>query len=219
MTLELAASNAVVTAHQFNPSLIGQLWLVRNGLLEEEDFHAGCVFSDVVAQVNSRDFRLMVVPQQCQFTPTVEPEREQELVVSKVGTIVQTLPHTPFRAIGLNFTWHLKVEDSDIPMISRKLFCVKDGSIYREFVGEDSRFGAYMSKDAFGGRLKLDIKPVIVPKEDQPDEKIQFAFNFHRDVMSEADPASCIEQMLHQWDEARSESRRIANAAMSEELV
>lgn len=217
MSFELVAPNAVIVAHQFNPSVIGQLWLVRNGLLEEDDFRPGCVFTDMVVQVNSREFDLMVVPQQCQFSPRVDQQREQELAIDKVGSIVHSLPHTPFRAIGLNFTWHLSPEDNDASSISRALFFRESGPLHREFDVPDARFGGYMSKDAFGGRLKLDVKPITVKKEDEELEKIQFVFNLHRDVADEEDPVGCIEHVLHQWNEVRDESSRIVHAIMRKE--
>lgn len=217
MSFELVTPNAVIVAQQFNPSIIGQLWLVRNGLLEEDDFRPGCVFSDMAVQVNSQEFDLMVVPQQCQFTPRVDQQREQELAVGKVGSIVRSLPHTPFRAIGLNFTWHLSPEDQDVPSISRALFFLEGGPLHREFDVPDARFGTYMSKDAFGGRLKLDVKPIPVKREEEKLEKIQFAFNLHRDVADEKDPVGCIEHVLHQWNEVRDESSRIVHEIMKGE--
>ena len=217
MSFELVTSNTVVVARQFNPSVIGQHWLVRNGLVDEDGFLPGCVFTDVVVQVNSRDFDLMVVPQQCQLSPRVHREREQELVVNKVGQIARLLPHTPYRGVGMNFIWHVVPEASDVPTISRGLFCIKAGPLYREFPDQDARFGAYMSKDALGGRLKLDVKPIIVNREGEEVERIQFAFNFHRDVANEEDPVARIEEMLHHWNEARDESSRIVQSTMREE--
>jgi len=219
MSFELVTSNTVIVAQQFNPSVITQLWLVRNGLLDEDDFRPSCVFTDMVVKVNSREFDLMVVPQQCQFSPRVDRHREQELVADKVGTIARSLPHTPYRAVGLNFTWHLIPEGSDVPTISRGLFFIEDGPLHREFADQNAHFGAYMSKGALGGRLKLDVKPITVNREGENEEveRIQFAFNFHRDVADEEDPVDCIEYMLHQWNEARDESSRIVHVAVREE--
>ena len=140
MSFELVASNMVIVAHQFNPSVISQLWLVRNGLLEEGDFLPGCVFTDMAVQVNSEEFALMVIPQQCQFSPRVDRQREQELVIDKVGAIAKSLPHTPYRAVGLNFTWQLVPEGGDVPTISRGLFFVEDRPLDREFADSSGRF-------------------------------------------------------------------------------
>ncbi len=217
MSFELAASSVVIVAQQFNPSVMGQLWLVRHEILGEDDLRPGSVFTDVMVQVNAREFSLMVVPHQCQFSPQVNRESEQELVIEKVGAIVRTLPHTPFRAVGLNFTWHLMPEASDVPAISRSLFFVEGGPLHQEFADEDARFGAYLSKNALGARLKLDVKPITTSVEDEEVERIQFVFNFHKDVADEEDPVDCIEHLLRQWDNAREESSRIALSTMKGE--
>ncbi|MBN2295611.1 MAG: hypothetical protein JXM70_24485 [Pirellulales bacterium] len=217
MSLELVLSNVVIAARQFNPSVIGQLWLVRNGLLGEDDFLQGCYFTDMAVQIKSREFDLMVVPPQCQFSPRVAQDQEQNLLVEKVGTIAKLLSHTPYQAIGLNFTWHLIPEDTDVHTISREWFYKEDGPLHREFDIENARYGAYMSKDAWGGRLKLDVKPVSIDREGEKYEIIQFAFNFHRDVVDEENPVACIEQTLRQWNNVRDESSRIAHATITGE--
>ena len=211
MSFELVASNAVIAARQFNPSIIGQIWLVRNGILKEDDFLPGCLYTDAVVQVKSREFDLMVIPQQCQFAPKVDRAQEQGLLVDKVGTIARSLPHTPYRAIGLNFTWHLIPKADDIHSILRGLFFKEDGPLHREFDIENARYGAYMSKDAWGGRLKLDVKPITVDSDEEKMEKIQFAFNFNMDVVGKEDPVACIEQVLQQWNNVHDESSRIVH--------
>ncbi len=219
MSFELVASNAVIAARQFNPSVIGQLWLVRNGILKEDDFCTGCLYADTVVQVKSREFDLMVIPQQCQFAPKVDRAHEQGLLVDKVGTIARLLPHTPYRAIGLNFIWHLSLEAADIHSISRDLFFKEDGPLHHEFDIENARYGAYMSKDMWGGRLKLDVKPITVDSDEKQTEKIQFAFNFNRDVVDEEDPVACIEQVLQQWNNVRDESSRTVHKTTLGEQV
>lgn len=220
MSLELVGSNTVIVAQQFNPSVMSQLWLVRNGLLNDDDFLPGCVFTDMLVQVRSREFQLVVVPPQCQFSPSVEVEREQEVIVAKVGSIVRTLPHTPYRGIGLNFVWHLVPDDGDVRSTSRALFFREDGPFHQDFTDENSRFGAYMSKDALGVRMKIDAKPIIV-NQHQKDERelIQFACNFHTDIAPDDDGVAKIEQVLGRWNEAREESSRIVHAAVSEEIT
>jgi len=217
MTLKLVGANVVIVAQQFNPSIISQLWLVRNGLLQEDDFRPGCVFSDMVAQVNASQFRMLVVPDQCQFSPAVPSDQEQALVVDKVGMIARSLPHTPFRAIGLNFLWHLDPADHDVRSVSRDLFFVANSPLYEEFAVQDARFGAYMSKDAFGGRLKLDVKPLTIQHEGRDEERIQFAFNFHLDLGNLEDPVGSIEESLHRWNEVREGSSRIVHLTKREE--
>ena len=219
MSLELVGSNTLVVAQQFNPTILSQSWLSRNGILAEVDFRKGCIFTDMAVQVEADEFHLLVVPPQCQFTPRVEVERQQRLVVDKVGRIVRYLPHTPYRAVGLNFTWHLTPEDGDTPAASRRLFFMESGPLHKEFVDANPRYGAYMSKDVFGVRMKLDAKPLIlnVGEEDER-ELLQFSFNFHKDVWKEESPVDCIEETLQKWDEAHSEALRIVQSVHAKML-
>ena len=214
--MELAGSNVVITAHHFNPSIFSQLWLVRNEILGEDDFASGCLFSDQAANVESEQFGLLVVPPQMQFVPRLPPDQQGDLVSNKVGSIVRALPHTPYKAIGLNFLWHVEPEDADVSALTRKLFYDPDRTICQLFDVADARFGAYFSKDILGCRLKLDVKPITRETKDEPRELVQFAFNFHLDLPQEANETIvAIEGDLRIWDDARMETARIVEQTMS----
>lgn len=218
MTIDPAKSNVVVAARQFNPSIFKQLWLVKNDIVDEDDFGDGCWFSDPAVNVETGRFGLLVVPPQLQFVPKVSPEEQERLIVEKVGAVVGALPHTPYTAVGLNFFWHLRPEVSDVPALTRRLFHVPEKPLFRQFESQDARFGGYFSKDILGCRLKLDIKPILLPsaEEEEKIEVLQFAFNFHLDVPQEGDDAvRCIHRQLEHWDEARTEATRIVEEATS----
>jgi len=210
MPIELARSNLVITAHQFNPSIFSQLWLVRNEIVREDEFSAGCLFSDQAVNVESEQFGLLVVPPQMQFVPKAPPDRQADLVSEKVGAIVRTLPHTPYNAIGLNFLWHVEPEHGDVAALTRKLFYDPDRRICQLFDAEDARFGAYFSKDMLGCRLKLDVTPITRQTQDERRELVQFAFNFHLDLPQEANQIiAAIDRQLRIWDDAAAEAARI----------
>lgn len=213
MKVEPGTSNAVIVAHQFNPSVVNQLWLVDNGIVSREEFQEGCVFSDMVVNVNARDFSLFVSPEQLQFVPKVSEETEGALLQRILGKFVQSVPHTPFAGLGINFVWI--VSDEDVVGLSRKLFFRQDAPLYTSFDSKDARFGAYMSKDFNGGRLKLDIKPVTVKvlETGVSVERLQFAFNFHFDVQPGTRGAHQICDFLNNWDAAASEAKNLMTIA------
>src|SRR5262249_55230541 len=74
MRRELVGSSVVIVARNFNPSVTSQLWLARNGVVEEGDFLPGCIFTDLLVQVRTRRFSLLFTPEQLQFVP--EPGEE-----------------------------------------------------------------------------------------------------------------------------------------------
>jgi len=215
MRLELVNATTVLVAQQFNPTIVRDHWLIKHGLVAEDDFEGGCTYTDAFVNVQSKEFDLLVVPNQLQFLPKVPPDEQQALLVEKIGAIVEKLPHTPYTGIGLNFTWHLVPEDDSIEALSRRLFFVSENPLCKAFDVEDARFGAYFSKDAFGRRLKLDIKPVIAMKDGNRFNLIQFGFNFHRDIEKEEEESvSIIRDSLQIWEEVRDESKRIMDIAL-----
>lgn len=209
MNLNLANANVVIAAQHFNPSIVNQLWLVDNEIVGRDDFQQGCIFTDMMVHIVSREFALLVAMEQLQFVPFVETEHQQELILSRLGHLIETLPHTPYSAAGLNFTWHLKPEAGDVRQFSRDLFYVGSRSLCQAFDADDARFGGYFSKNILGGRLKLDVKPITVRTKDAELELMQFAFNLHLDIGRTKNAVDDIRSLLMRWDEAREETDRI----------
>src|SRR5438094_3009969 len=106
MRWEIVGSSVVIVAQTFNTSVANQLWLVRNGVVPEGDFLPGCIFTDLLVQVRTRRFSLLFTPEQFQFVPALGEENSNSLMQETIARIVEMLPHTPYRALGLNFTWH-----------------------------------------------------------------------------------------------------------------
>lgn len=211
MSIELVDASMVVVAQQFNPSVFSQLWLVRHELVAEDDFRDGCIFSDAIAQVNTKDFNLLVIPPRAQFIPKVAENAQQHLIVDKVGRLVSALPETPYRAVGINMKWKVRREGESITEMSRRIAFVPTSPVHDMFDTDDARFGAFLSKDSFGCRLKLNVKP---EGEDTGDgEVLVFAFNYHRDVRPEEDATQVITGVLQQWDNARQEASTIIQTA------
>jgi hypothetical protein len=207
MKSQLVGSNVVIAARHFNPSVFNQLWLFRNELVSEEEFEPGSVFTDVFVQVKTPRFVLLVVPDQLQFVPLKQDEDDEHLIEEKVGRIIELLSHTPYIAVGLNFVWHMNLDDLDIRGLTRQLFFKADSAFFKEFDTDDAQFGGYASKDMFGCRFKVDIKPITVLEE--PRERVQFAFNYHKDIMHPIKVVQEIKEVLGHWNEARAESERL----------
>lgn len=213
MSPKLTNGNVVITAEQFNPSIVSQIWLAKDGLVREDEFGEGCIFAGTVSQVRTRDFDLLVIPQRAQFEPHVEPDHRQQLICEKLGLLVQRLPETPYRALGFNLVWQLVPQESAIEAVSRRLFFVPEGPIHRFFDVADGRFGSYLSKDSLGFRLKLTALPVTIETPTQERENaIALNFNFHFDLPEQGDPVKSILSMLGRWNDAVAESSQIAQA-------
>jgi hypothetical protein len=201
MISEVTQANVVIVARQFNPSVFSQSWLIKNEILLEEDFPPRWVYSPLLVDVPSKAFHLSVLPEQLQFAPVSPSEASQDLLLAKVGKIVETLPHTPFVAAGLNFVWQVFHETGSVAAMTRGAFFNGNVPLFRHFDAEDARFGAYMSKDVLGCRLRLDVKPVTIARKGESQSCLQFSFNFHRQI-SEEDMVGSILDLLGRWSEA-----------------
>jgi hypothetical protein len=204
-------SSAVVVARRFNVTAARQHWLVKQGIIGENDLLEGALFSDTVVQAPTSRFLLLLLPDQLQFVPTVPADEEQPVILEKLGKIVETLPHVPYKALGLNFSWLFRPADGDTARATREMFFVQDSPLFRNFSGPNARFGGYLSKDHEEFRLTLNVTPTTLPQEVGGEHSVRFAFNFHRDVEGDA-AAVDIVRCLARWDELRTEVERFIQA-------
>jgi hypothetical protein len=209
---QLVVANVVVAARQFNPTVFDEFWLLEHGIATREEFTGGDSFilTPPFVQFRSPRFVLLVMPEQLQFVPLPAVEDPAALVIDKVGTIIRLLPHTPFVAAGLNFHWQLVPQAPDFTAFCRALFFRND-PLFDSFDAEDGRFGGYMSKNIFGARLKLDIKPLKVPTSPTETlEVLQLVFNYNADL-DRQNSIEQIEQILRSWNEAKDYAKQIVS--------
>jgi hypothetical protein len=211
--MELVAWNIVLAANKFNPSIFTPLWLVKNKIVDEETLETPCITTDAVSQIQTQEFFLNVFPEILQFSPRVAPEHESALVESKVWAMVSSLPQTPYTAIGVNFFWHVLTGEEPITDFTRRMFYKKVNRLYEEFDVPDAQFGAYFSKDGPDGvRVKLDIKPIVIDLAGVKTAKVQFAFNFHKDLGGAASLEE-IHGVLKMWSPAKEQSEGLIKKA------
>jgi hypothetical protein len=199
-------SAAVVVARRFNVTAAHQHWLVKQGIIGENDLLEGALFSDTVVQAPTSRFVLLLLPDQLQLVPTVPVDEEQQIIVEKLGRIIEILPHVPYKALGLNFSWLFRPSDGDTARVTREMFFVQGRPLFKIFSEPDARFGGYLSKDYADFRLKLNVIPTLF-QEGGDEHCVRFSFNFHRDV--EEDAAAEILRCLARWNEMRTEVGRI----------
>jgi hypothetical protein len=218
MAVNLINSAVVVAAQHFNPSVAGQHWLIENGIVLKEEIRVGAVFTDMFVQVPTPNFLLIISPENCQFSPLPTYENQQELIVDRVGKFLNLIPHTPFNAIGLNFAWQYFPEHESINEVCRRLFFIEKSCLHKQFDVSDARFGAYLSMDLWGCRLRLEARPTIMSLPDgQRSHFIQFAFNYHLGVLGRPKPVEDIINLLKRWQEAKDFSKDIVLKSIERE--
>lgn len=208
-SMNLFQENAIVTAQNFNVTLLSQLWLIKNGIIAEEELDGTkSIFTPPMVHVITPRFALLAVEDRIQFTPFVETGKG-ELVSNRLGRIVELLPHTPYTAAGLNFIWHYVPKNETVSSIGRRLFLREGTAIAKVFEGNDAKFGGYFSKDVLGFRMKFMVMPAEVRLPGQSEQDIiQFSFNYHFESSNYLD----ICEALRKWDRAQQDSRDLISA-------
>ena len=213
----LIHANAVLVANELNVSVFNQLWLVKNGIVAEEDFGPGMIISQAAVVIPARKFLLTVLPDRVQLQP--KGEFADGTAISTVfGKLLSLLPHTPFMALGFNFSLVFGPRDT-AAFGGWNRRCFSAPILERLALSEDNKpcFGAYFSYDDAGFRAKIDIKPgpavqfpnVVeagYPKEAQ----VMIAgFNFHRDLPAD-NAAGVALELLPKWAQLFERAHEIA---------
>lgn len=105
----LATANVIVLAEAHNPSILSQEWLREHcGVTEEphEFVHTPefSMYAYKSAQIVLDRSRLQVI--------IAKADEQAFLAVPKIASsYIRTLPHIPYRAVGLNFKWGWKGQE------------------------------------------------------------------------------------------------------------
>ncbi|HEU4583652.1 MAG TPA: hypothetical protein VFS67_35580 [Polyangiaceae bacterium] len=201
---DLTQGTAVVTANRFNPSVLSQIWFVKNGITGENDFGPTSILSPEFVQIGTTNFNLFCTAEHLQFAPVGETSTWGKLTRETLGKILQTLPHTPFTAIGLNFIWRIRLNEGREGESLRQAFA-GSSSVYRHFQEPNARFGAYLSKDYNGMRMRL----TTLPTSKDGGESLSMTFNFHRALGEK--PVEEMLGVLTKWDDALEYSRLLCD--------
>lgn len=175
--------------------------IYKNKIFSENELR-GQKSLPVLVEVKAKNFHFILVPNRLKFSIHPTYKKANELLISKVANIVKLLPHTPYTAIGLNFLYHVTPKDKDIVKLSRSLFFRAESKLMQNFDSEEARFGGYFSKDVFGTKLKLDVKPITIKATDKKEERLQFAFNFHLEISNNTGYENIL-NLIEKWDEAK----------------
>jgi len=203
----------VVTAENFNPSIFSQLWFVGEGLAEAKDFHGNPSMSTPdLAQHEIGGIRVLVIPPKLDVSFPPDDDELHGRASRLVRKVTELLPHTPYQALGLNVIYTVRPEhDARLRDALRTLFVPEDSPLKVFFDSTDVRFGAYFSKDIFGGRLRLDVKPQREEATPKSRELVGLSFNLHFDLKT-ADrdtKLKTISGALGHFSELRSMAREI----------
>jgi hypothetical protein len=218
MNIVFENSNIVIIAKDFNPSIFKPLWLMKNGIFREEELQGNIVIAPITVQVPTKNFQFVVLPDRLQMLihrhyPDVESD-----ITRVVGGTVKTLPHTPYTAMGLNFTYIIAPEAEDaFDAWNRNLFASPLSNKILSSKETNARFGSYISFNVLETRLKIDIKPVkavgnletLCKSWHTGQDLVRVNFNFHIDVLNTDSPVDSVLKNLGKWTEALTLSQKL----------
>lgn len=200
--IEPVTGSIVLTAENFNPSIFSQLWFVQEGLFAAGDFQGPSMSTPDLAQHVIGKMRVLVIPPKLDFSFPPDDELSGQKACETVRKVSELLPHTPFQALGLNCIYSVRFESvADVPGITGRLFFPSDSPLRSEFASGDSRFGGYFSKDIFGARLRLDIKPGRQDGESSDKQLLTVNFNLHTGLQlpDKVKRLQAISERLEHW--------------------
>lgn len=207
--IEHALDGIILTAQSFNPSIFTETWLQTNGVLDTSKLVGVRVFSAEVSQFQTSEVQVVVVPPQLQITFS-DKAADVELPRSIAARVVELLPHTPYQAMGINFTYYVsQPAEQEFVAYDRALLGTGEYALLHEFSAADARFGRYFSKGFGSARLRLDIKPVKTGPKNA--DMFAFAFNFHHDLagIEQSARAKSLVKFIGTWNSLREYAEKL----------
>ncbi len=220
----LLNSSAVVIANDVNISIFKPWWLIKSGILKPEEVEGEVVVTPVMVRVPAPAFELVVVPNRVQMTFEADAPEIEGHISRVLGGIVETLPHTPYSAVGLNFHY-VATPPHEVAFArwDRDNFASQFANSVTSGEDNEARFGSYVSYNVEGLRMKLDVKPVKATGQMCKaaiasaigEELIALNFNFHKDVEQGANVAA-VKKTLGLRREAAGKAKEIVTKLENE---
>jgi hypothetical protein len=199
MQLKWTGANVVLLAQSHNPSILSPAWIQQNHIIEEspENF----VHTPVFSLYQSGTFQLMVEQERFQLTLRVLSEVNLQALQEAASRYIRTLPHVPYKAVGLNFTWLATVERPE--EVEQQIFPESE-KLRSAFPEGEIKTGTFLYNIVQGYRLRLLVEPRLQTKGD-----LGLDFNYHFDVTSAEEALKALSRLPASFSGAEQASRRL----------
>lgn len=180
----------------FNPAIPTPHWLAQQKILEPGKFELAPILmqSEVATKYRRGSLIWVVTLDRLVAETSAEEERDRPLVLTTA--ILKALPHTPVRAVGVNFEFVLDEPSDAVQSMVR-------GVGFGELPGTRSVTDvSVVHVDAASG-TQLKVQLVDSGGETRA------SFNFHCDLLSAADAIEYLEGASKFYDEARTITARL----------
>lgn len=223
-------NSAIVAVGSFNPAIFTPEWLEKHNLIGSDDADVAresdrFVVSHQVTLIETGWFSLQVVDDQLALTGKgVLSPALRDLAVG----IFLLLPHTPVKAIGLNFFGHYKITTQDAYYRFGDVFAPKD--IWKDLFPDENESAGLLNLaivvenhkrgDAArnGDQKRISIQPSSMIKY----FGIHLSYNDHREaatVGSDGGSADWVCGVIESnWDDSWSDSQRVFSGLINKSL-
>lgn len=162
---KLDNTNVVILARSHNPTIVSKEWVIKKEVLEEPIINF--IHTPPFSMVENNDLRIHVDSDKMQIiVKRVEPDIIDKLPLV-IKNYVNSLPETPYTAIGFNFSYR-EITEKNLGSIFSP-----DVEKFRKAFSEDYRVG---------GIIRFNFEDFIVTVNLPPDGKVLANFNFHSDI-------------------------------------
>jgi hypothetical protein len=162
---KLDSTNVVILARSYNPTIVSKEWVIKKEVLEEPVINF--IHTPPFSMVENNDLRIHVDSGRMQIIV----KRVEQDIIDKLPIVIKnyvnSLPETPYTAIGFNFSYR------DITEKNLGSIFSPDVEKFRKAFSEDYRVG---------GTIRFNFEDFIVTVNLLPDEKVLANFNFHSDI-------------------------------------
>lgn len=169
MAYTVHSRSLTISANYFNVSVFRESWLLSENILKPEDVDpTKSFFSPNFIHVENPNFELLIRPPAL----TIDLKENSNIIFFEIANkIIDKLPHLDY--LGLQIETTFLIEDFD-ETLGKNFFYNSNNSLFKFFSNEEEkpRFGAYLSKEIFNGRLKIQANPALVLQEDEKTKNV-----------------------------------------------
>lgn len=200
-------ASVVLTAQSHNPSILNPDFLKRNKIVGEDWEVKETITTPALSQTKfSNGITWLVDESRCAITQTIRDIfRNNYLVHSLAVNYVNVLPHISYRAVGLNWSFHLPKKNSKSWL--KKKF-IKEGNWQSNELpinSVDLKFAIGVKDDICFFKIRSDI--IHFPEQDKVEAIVADA-NYHFD--GPFDDIGIIIDIIQNWELRQKHLKRLA---------
>lgn len=206
MNKKLIANGFVVINSGIELNSFNSYWLVKNGILEEDDLINDHVFTSSIIKLSFNEYSITINNNSAILSIGNNKEQYIEDGIKKFIILLKNIKNALHFSCGINFNWTIDdLNNQQFLELSKNLFFVPNNPLYQSFNSDSSGFGAYLTKIVKNSRLKLEIKPIHNALDKS---KLNFNFNFHNEL-SDILGTDELEEYLLDWKFYRNEAETL----------